>query len=401
MPVFFAQHTYPMTGFSPVHMMWEGGSFRLHSKGDVNKWLAIYQSPQMEFIGAICPWFESSTRYADLVLPATTVFERIDVSEAAAAGWSAPAYVMLRVSMFDQMPIQPQGEAKTELEIYSELADKLGIKDMYTEGNTEEDWCKLQFARAKTVAAAMSYDDFKAKGYYVMPYLNDYVPTPSMRPFHDDPVKNPVATPTGKIEIFSTSIFSHYGTADQPDNPAIPKYIPEAEGRYSVPLVNKYPRQLSPKHPKFRIHGKWDDVTWFQEIYKVKGPDGYQYEPVYMSPVDAAARGLKAGDIARVFNDRGQVLGGVVLTNRIVDGVVWMAYGAWPDPLEPVPGAIDRHGNSNFLNSWRGNSPSHHQGGPACNSTLCEVEKADLAALQVAHPDGWAGKYRTWVSGAQ
>jgi trimethylamine-N-oxide reductase (cytochrome c) len=307
---------------------------------------------------------------------------------------------MLRVAMYSQKPIEPLGEAKSELEMYAELADKLGIKDQFTEGNSEEDWCKLQFAKATTLASAMSYDDFKAKGYYVMPYRSDYVPTPALKTFYDDPVKNPVASPTGKIEIFSTQIFDRYKTAYQPDIPAVPHFIPEVEGRTSA-LFSKYPLQLNLKHPKFRFHGKWDDVTWFNEIYKIKGPDGYDYEPICLFPTDAAKRGLKAGDIVRVFNDRGQVLGGVVITNRTVEGVVWMAYGSWPDPLEPKPGAIDRHGNANYLTSWRAISPSHHQGGPACNSVLVEVEKANLDDLKAKYPDGWAGKYRTWVSGAE
>ncbi len=104
----------------------------------------------------------------------------------------------------------------------------------------------------------------------------------------------------------------------------------------------KYPLQLLTAHPKYRFHGKFNDVSWLKENYKVKGPDGYEYEPAWMHPQDAQARGLKSGDIIRAFNDRGQVLAGVVITERLAQGVVWLTYGSWNDPLEPEPGSLDR-----------------------------------------------------------
>jgi trimethylamine-N-oxide reductase (cytochrome c) len=158
--------------------------------------------------------------------------------------------------------------------------------------------------------------------------------------------------------------------------------------------VDKYPLQLLTTHPKYRFHGKSNGVSWMREIYKVKGPDGYEYEPLYMHPSDAQAKGLKDGDIVRVFNDRGQILNGVRTTERLTPGVVWGAYGTWSDPLEPTPGSIDRGGDSNKLTPSR--PMSEHHMGWACNSTLVEVEKADLDALAEKYPEGWAGKFATW-----
>lgn len=125
----------------------------------------------------------------------------------------------------------------------------------------------------------------------------------------------PLETPSGKIEIFSQWLFYEYG-ADNPEIPPVPHYILEWEGRYSHPLVDKYPLQLLTTHPKFRFHGKYDDVPWLREIYKVKGPDGYEYEPIYMNPADAEVRGLSDEDVVRVFNDRGQILCGVATSMR-------------------------------------------------------------------------------------
>ncbi|NIP72914.1 MAG: Asp-tRNA(Asn)/Glu-tRNA(Gln) amidotransferase GatCAB subunit C, partial [Gammaproteobacteria bacterium] len=72
---------------------------------------------------------------------------------------------------------------------------------------------------------------------------------------------------------------------------------------------------------------------------------------------DAAARGLAEGDIARVFNARGQVLAGVRLDDGLRRGVVVLPTGAWFDPARPgEEGALDKHGNPNVLTLDKGTS---------------------------------------------
>jgi trimethylamine-N-oxide reductase (cytochrome c) len=338
------------------------------------------------------PWFDRDCKLADLVLPVSTNFERNDITEPGKCGVYIPASIVnLRCAVYHQKCIEPVGESKSDFEILSAVAERLGIEDKYTEGNTEDGWLRKLYAKT---AIPMKYEEFKEKGYYVWPFLDDYKPCKQLKPFYDDPEKNPLETPSGKIEIFSQWLFKEYG-ADNPEIPPVPHYIPEWEGRFIKPLMDKYPLQLLTPHPKLRYHGKYNDVTWLREIYKVKGSDGYEYEPVYMNTTDADARGLKSGDIVRVFNDRGQILCGVATTQRLTKGVVRIAYGSWWDVLEPKPGAIDRGGNSNFLTPSRG--MSEHHLGLASNSCLVEVERADLEELSKKYPEGWAGKYRSWV----
>ena len=113
-----------------------------------------------------------------------------------------------------------------------------------------------------------------------------------------------------------------------------------------------------------------------------------------MNPADAAARGLKDGDIVRCFNDRGEILAGVVISDRVMPGVAWMSYGAWNDPMSPEIGSLDRSGDGNVLSNPNPQS-CHHVGG-AFNSVLFEVEKADMAAIAEKYPEGMAGKWSTW-----
>ena len=77
-------------------------------------------------------------------------------------------------------------------------------------------------------------------------------------------------------------------------------------------------------HGRWRTHAQNDDITWTREIptCKVKGWDGYMYEPVWIHPQDAATRGIKSGDIVKLFNERGIVLGGAMVWERIMPGAV-------------------------------------------------------------------------------
>jgi biotin/methionine sulfoxide reductase len=104
---------------------------------------------------------------------------------------------------------------------------------------------------------------------------------------------------------------------------------------------------------------------------KIKGR-----EPAAIHPDEAAARGIQEGDVIRIFNDRGETLAGITLSNAVMPGVVRLATGAWYDPAEPGRvGTMDKHGNPNVLTLDRGTSQLAQ--GPIAHSTLVEVERYD------------------------
>src|SRR5271170_9242 len=89
---------------------------------------------------------------------------------------------------------------------------------------------------------------------------------------------------------------------------------------------------------------------------------------------DASMRGIRDGDVVRVFNDRGAILAGAVLSEDLRRGVIQISTGAWYDPQEPgVIGSLDKHGNPNVLTLDKGTSRLAQ--GPSAQSTLVEVEK--------------------------
>jgi trimethylamine-N-oxide reductase (cytochrome c) len=138
------------------------------------------------------------------------------------------------------------------------------------------------------------------------------------------------------------------------------------------------------------VHSQHDDVTWLREIEtgKVRGPDGYQYHPLWIHPQDARARDIKKGDVVAVYNERGTVLAGAYVTERIMPGAVGIDHGAKYDPI--VPGELDRGGAINTIVPR--NTTSKNAVGMAVSGFLVEVKKVDLAALRAQYPEAFARK---------
>ena len=110
-----------------------------------------------------------------------------------------------------------------------------------------------------------------------------------------------------------------------------------------------FPLILMSNHPRWRTHAQGDDSTWARETPtgKVLGPDNYKYEPIWIHPADAAARGIKHGDIVKIYNERGIVLVGACVWERMMPGVAYIDHGARHDPI--IPGKVDRGGAINTI----------------------------------------------------
>jgi anaerobic selenocysteine-containing dehydrogenase len=171
----------------------------------------------------------------------------------------------------------------------------------------------------------------------------------------------------------------------------VPKWIAQGETHeetLGTERSKKYPLLVMSNHPRWGVHSQHDDVTWFREIEtgKVKGPDGYQYHPLWIHPLDAAKRGIGPGDVVSIYNERGTVLAGAYVTERIMPGVVGMDHGAKYDPI--VPGEIDRGGAINTIVPR--NTTSRNAVGMVVSGFLAEVEKTDLEAMRAKYPEVFA-----------
>jgi biotin/methionine sulfoxide reductase len=160
--------------------------------------------------------------------------------------------------------------------------------------------------------------------------------------FRQDPEKYPLGTPSGKIEIFSSTIAS-FGYADCPGHPV---WIEPDEWLGSS---GDYPLHLIANQPKTKLHSQLDIGATSQKS-KIQGR-----EPLRMNPADAAARGLEDGQVVLVRNDRGSCLAGLVISDSLRRGVVQLSAGAWYDPAPNDP-SFCRHGNPNVLTADRPSS---------------------------------------------
>jgi trimethylamine-N-oxide reductase (cytochrome c) len=268
------------------------------------------------------------------------------------------------------------------------IAEKLGMRETYTEGKSATDWARA-FYEISDLPKIMSWEEFDKKGYIVINPEADYKSTPAFRWFYEgracdtpDPMNkkrntdrgDELGTYSGKIEFVSQSLARNL--PDDEERPPLPHYIPSFEGCRSA-LYAKYPLQLISPHPRFSFHTHYDKhATWLNHIpthriYK----DGYAWWPARIHPADAELRGIKEGDIIRLYNDRGGVLCIAVVTQRVPAGIIHSyASSASYDPLEPGnPDSIDRGGCVNILTTSR--MLSKNAPGMTPNSCLIEIDK--------------------------
>lgn len=388
----FIPYTYPMPGHPEIKLFYRyGGSF-IGTMTETNKWVLAYQSPKLEMVVNQSVWMDPETKMADVILPACTNFERNDIAEFSnMGGYSnhASSGCNYRVIVYEKKCIEPVGESKSDLEIFTLLAERLGFKDDYTDGGkTEEDWIKKQY-EVSDLPKYISYEDFKKKGYFVVPLPENYKPTPAFRWFYEgrkrdtpdtlapDPEKKEgLGTYSGKIEFVSQSL-QKYFPRDK-ERPPMARYIPSWEG-YDSPLAKKYPLQLIAPHPRYSYHTHYDaHCEWLADIpgHRIR-KSGNNWIVVRVHPQQAEERGIQNGDIIKVFNDRGVVLGIAQVTERVRPGVVhcYSSSGKY-DPLEPGKAySPDRGGCINILTPIR--MISKNAPGMACNTCLVEIAKWD------------------------
>ncbi|MEY0982988.1 molybdopterin dinucleotide binding domain-containing protein, partial [Providencia alcalifaciens] len=148
-----------------------------------------------------------------------------------------------------------------------------------------------------------------------------------------------------------------------------PMWFEKAERSHGGPGSKHWPLHLQSAHPDFRLHSQLCESPVLRQYYAVSGK-----EPVFISPQDARARGIHNGDIVRVFNERGQVLAGAVVSDLYTPGVVRIHEGAWYDPTKGGEiNALCKYGNPNVLTLDIGTSQLAQA--TSAHTALVEIEK--------------------------
>ncbi|MCB2100311.1 MAG: trimethylamine-N-oxide reductase TorA [Rhodobacterales bacterium] len=345
---------------------WVGGNPFAHHQ-DRNRMVKAWQ----KFETVVVQDFQwtATARFADIVLPATTSYERNDIEQV--------GDYSLRAILAMKKVIDPVFEARNDFDIFADIAKRLGKADAFTEGKAEMDWIRefydaaLKQAQAKNIEMP-DFDTFwNEKGIVEFDVTagNSFV---RYADFRADPLLEPLGTPSGKIEIYSKNIEK----MGYDDCPAHPTWMEPVE-RLGGPTT-KYPLHVVTSHPKDRLHSQLCG-TKIRDLYTVAGR-----EPCLINTQDAAKRGIKDGDVVRVFNDRGQILAGAVVTDGIMPGAVRVREGGWYDPADPgKPGALDAFGDANCLTVDMGTSKLAQ--GNCGHTAVADVEKftGDLPKVKV------------------
>jgi trimethylamine-N-oxide reductase (cytochrome c) len=344
-----------------------------------------FRSPKIEFILAQHPWLENDCLFADIILPSCTKFEVDDIGEDFFT-------VEYRSLFLDQKCVEPVGESMSDYEVVCAIADKLGVLKEYNGGKTVDELIRYGFDHSG-IQDKISWEDFKKNGYYPIPTDPDWDKADAgLIKFYQDPEKNPLTTPTGKLEFYSERLAKNF--PGDKERPPVPHWVEKGAGhdeRLTSERAKNYPLLVTSCHPRWRVHSQCDDMKWCREIEtcKIKGPDGYGYQTMWINPADAAKRNIRHGDVAEIYNERGHVLAGAYVTERIMPGAVYIDHGARLDPI--VTGKLDRGGDINTIVPEK--RMSTNAAGMVVSGFLVEVKRADLEKLTREYPEAFARPY--------
>ncbi|MCA2486965.1 MULTISPECIES: trimethylamine-N-oxide reductase TorA [Vibrio] len=299
----------------------------------------------------------ATCRFSDIVLPACTQWERNDID--VYGSYSNKGLIAMH------RLVDPLFQSKPDFQIMSELTQRFGRREEYTRGMSEMEWIESLYNDCKKAN----------EGKFEMPEFNEFweksvldfgegKPWVRHADFRKDPELNPLGTPSGFIEITSRKI-GRYGYEHCQEHPM---WFEKSERSHGGPGSDKYPFWLQSCHPDKRLHSQMCESEEFRATYAVQGR-----EPVYINPADAKAKGIKDGDLVRVFNGRGQLLAGAVLTDSYPRGVVRIEEGAWYGPLNEKEGAICTYGDPNTLTQDIGSSELAQA--TSANTCIVDFEK--------------------------
>lgn len=333
---------------------WAGGN-PFHHHQDLNRMRAAWRKPDTVIVNE--PFWTATAQHADIVFPATTALERNDFGGSSGGHDISP---MRQVA-------PPFGQARNDHDVLRDLSRRLGFEQAFSEGRTEMEWVEhlYETTRSRALERDVALPPFAEfwQGEQLT-YLND-LPEVSfqLERFRREPGAHPLPTPSGKIQIFS-EVIAGFNHADCPGHP---EWLEKTEWLGS-PLSSKFPLHLISNQPRMKLHSQLDHGPASRSV-KIQGR-----EPVRINARDAQARGIRDGDLVRIFNDRGACLAAAVISANISESVLELATGAWYWPADTGDDKpLEVHGNPNVLTKDVGSSSLSQ--GPTAHSCLVDIER--------------------------
>lgn len=316
-------YTYP-----DIKLVYWAGGNPFHHHQDLRRLDAAWANPRTIIVQE--PMWTATAQRADIILPASTSLERCDI---AATNRSDHMIAMHRV-------IEPLGEARSDYEICSMIAERLGVGVEFTEGRDEMGWLRHLYEVTRADAAARldyhlpDFDTFWAEGNAPLKmeehktYLAEY---------RADPENNRLRTETGKIILHSKMLAG----LNYENCRAHPAWIePKLPQPPSSDRSDRF-HLLTPQ-PEGRLHSQLEKAA-SSTAFKLNG-----LERLRISASDALRIGVCDGERVLISNEQGQCLAAAEISNEIAPGTVALPTGSWLAFADDGSG-LEMSGNPNVL----------------------------------------------------
>ena len=303
------------------------GTNYLNQGSDIKKNINAFNA--VDFVVTHDFFMTPTARHSDIVLPVTSCFEREDVV------FPADNYLF-----YSGKAIEPLYETRNDYEIFCELSERLGFDSDFSENKTQEQWLD-DFITESDIEDT---EQFKITGIFKG---NDHMRV-GLSDFVNDPLKNPLNTPSGKIEIRSAA-YAETG------------FSPIPECRITTPSAD-FPFRLITPHARFRVNSQNSNLPW---------TDPFKANILQMNRLDGDDLGIDQGDRVRVSSPEGEMVIEANLSEDIIRGTISLLQGTWTVMDDSC---VEKGGAANMLTSTTPTMPCQ---GSRTHSIFVRVEKSE------------------------
>ncbi|MDD5806711.1 MAG: molybdopterin-dependent oxidoreductase [Eggerthellales bacterium] len=336
-----------------------GGNCLTNQHSDINKVHEILSDEsKCEFIVVVDTVMTDSARYADILLPDAM---RAEVNEVRSQGYGD---YIISVSVGTPAQEAP-GECRNIYDVCTDLAEYLGIKDEFTEGKTYDEWIQGIFESNGAADAGFDlpdYETMKTQGIFKAEHPSAI----GLEAFRNDPVANPLGTPSGKIEIYSETLDALNDTWElEPGEKiyALPEYHAGFQGYGEA--TEEFPLYGTSFHHKSRIHSSYGFIEDLEQVARQRA---------WINTETAKGYGVANGDQIFVTSPAGKMRIEAYVTDRIVPGTVAIPQGAWHQADMYNGDKTDTGGCVNTLSTYHPTPLA--KGNGAGNTFICQIQKA-------------------------
>ncbi len=253
----------------------------------------------------------------DVILPVASPLEKEDIGIPWLGNWLS----------YKSRAVPPAGLARSDYDIYADLAARMGFGEAFTEGRGEAAWIEAFLKDSEIPDPAA----FRKSGFYLAPEQERV----GLADFARDPVAHPLGTPSGRVELASAPWARDTGGSP----------IPQWEGPAALPCEEGELLLVTPK-VAVRTHSQGGDPA------SVAASGGHF---LCLHPDDASERGLGEGDLARLSNATGATRIRCRLDGSIMRGVACLPEGTW---LPEDTANYEDSGSPNALTSTVDHGPA-------------------------------------------